>query len=156
MLSCRTNYYATVPILYGMNTFLFDQNACNSLPLFLQNLQESTFHSLRRVQIHSDTDNLTHGLDLLVGCVSLESLEIVTFRWPIAKYHKSVLECFRLKSFRVSHIEHKRGRWLQGSSDLIMSDMNRKTNQRQRVEISRQAKVCLLLPICLFYTNLGF
>ncbi|KAK3305075.1 uncharacterized protein B0T15DRAFT_531251 [Chaetomium strumarium] len=142
MLSCRTNYHATIPILYGWNTFCFDQDPYNSLPLFLQNLQESTFLSLRRVQIRcSDTDNLIHGLDLLVGCVSLESLEIVTFRWPIAKYHKSVLECFRLKSFRVGHIEHKRGEWLQGLPDLIMSDMNRTTNQRQRVEMSRQAKL---------------
>ncbi|KAB5513050.1 hypothetical protein GE09DRAFT_638894 [Coniochaeta sp. 2T2.1] len=144
MMSGRTNYEATAPLLYGKNTFMFDLNPGDSLPLFLQNLRDSTFLHLRRVQVRCSSDvSLTHGLDLLLGCKSLKSLEIATSGGPLTKTHQRVLKGFRLEHFKVEtgDVEVKRGEWLQDLPNLITSAEERTSWQQRRVATSRQSKL---------------
>jgi hypothetical protein len=69
---------ATVAIVYSRNTFYFDKDPENDLPLFLQNLRESTFHMLRQVKVRFLGADIRHGLDHLLKCRSLKRLEIAT------------------------------------------------------------------------------
>ena len=144
MLSSRTLCEATAPIFYGRNTFKFDQNPGDELPIFLLHLRESTLCSLRRVQIFCfSSSDLTYGLDLLLGCHSLESLKIDTHWEPLTKCHQRVLKCFRLKEFEISTIgvEPNRGEWLHDIPGLLTSKEPLTPWQRKRVEQSGLAKV---------------
>jgi hypothetical protein len=170
--TCKTLYLATIPVFYGENKFNFDQIAENDLPLFLQNIGDLAFGCLRRVSIYwAQHANLTLGLDLLLGCRSLRSLEIDTGKTQLIRrqqqQHELILKCFRLTAFgiktsrplvdtvvpsdgtpaSVSSVLDQRMRkeceeWCLGLQNLITSNEERTTKQQQRVEKSRQVKVC--------------
>jgi hypothetical protein len=104
--SSRILSEATIPILYGENTFMFDQIVESDLPIFLQNIRDRSLRCLRRVSIYwAYGADLRVGLDLLVGCESLRSLEIDTRNKPLTKkqqrQHEPILKCFRLETFSI-------------------------------------------------------
>ena len=138
MLVNKSINAATVPMLYGRNTLCVDHDPHNGLRLFLQDLRDATFHILRRVEVlYSSGENLTHGLNLLLGCRSLQSLKIATRSDPLSKIHQRVLRCYHLKNFEVEGDNE----WLRELSSHIKSDRQRTYWQQQQVQMSRQAKV---------------
>jgi hypothetical protein len=156
-------------------TFIFDQIVDDDLPLFLQTITDQAFRCLRRVSIYwAYGADLTVGLDLLVGCKSLRSLEIYTGNEPLTKeqqrQHEPILKCFRLETFAVKSTSNPSGdavvssngtsdsfelwkrmetecdEWWSGLRELIISNKERTTRQQRRVEKPRQAKVRVERP----------
>ena len=109
-------------------------------------MRDQAFCALRRVTIYwAQQTNLTTGLDLLLGCKALRSLEIRTSEKALTKrqqiQHEPILKCFRLEAFGINPpvdtVVSSNGKyeaWLFGLRNLITSGEKRTTAQQKRVE----------------------
>lgn len=126
-------------ILYNLNTFRFEQDVEEALPLFLQNLRAQTLRILRLVDIvWRPRMDLSVGLDLLLCCSSLQSLYIDNRTARVVKVrHKKLLRCLRLTDFRYVNDDG----WLNKVSDIILSQKPRTRKEESMVVESREDKV---------------
>ncbi len=101
MHSFRRLSDCTTDLVYGVGApFVFSKNAGDTLPLFLLSLRRETAGKIKAVRIKNPGgDALDVGLDLLLKCKSLKSLQIEGS--PLVPKLYPSLRCLRLEVFEI-------------------------------------------------------
>ena len=131
---CRMIVDQVIEIIYSQNTFFFEVDSYNTFPLFLVRLRPSTLSKIRSVLVRNGyLGNLSLGLDLLLHCEDLSSLEITGKIVPPP--YMPILRCFRLKNFAIE------GRSERHKSLCIQVLSNQCINAKQQARISESSDV---------------